>query len=158
MPVCDTLLRAAEHPAFYLPRWSQDILRELRSTLHRVGYSPAQADRRISAMEAAFEDAEVTGYECLAAGLTNRHVLAAAVRCGANAIVTHNVKHFGPESVKPYDIDVLTPDDFLVHQFHLDRDLLMEKLAAQTIARGLAMDAFLDRLERRLPATVNLPR
>ena len=59
MPLCDTLLRLAEDPAFYIPKWSNDIMRELRSTLQRFGYMPAQADRRITAMESAFEDANV---------------------------------------------------------------------------------------------------
>ena len=55
MPLCDTLLRLAEDPAFYIPKWSADIMRELRSTLQRMGYTPAQAERRIVAMESAFE-------------------------------------------------------------------------------------------------------
>lgn len=41
------------------------------------------------------------------------------------------MKHFRPESVTSYDLDVLTPDDFLVHQFHFNKELLREKLAAQ---------------------------
>ncbi len=90
---------------------NQCILRELRSTLQRMRYTPAQADRRITAMETAFAEAKVTGYECLLASMTNdpkdRHVLAAAVRCGAHAIVTDNVKHFPPESVAPYDIVII---------------------------------------------------
>lgn len=135
MPLCDTLLRLAEDPAFYIPKWSGDILRELRSTLQRMGYTTAQAGRRITAMESAFEDASVAGYEYLAASMRNnpkdRHVLAAAVRCGAHAIITDNVRHFPPSSVKPYDVDVLTPDAFLVHQFHLNSELLIEKLVAR---------------------------
>lgn len=162
MPLCDTLLRLAEDPAFYIPKWSDDILRELRSTLQRIGYSPAQAGRRIAAMEGAFEDAKVVGYECLVASMTNdpkdRHVLAAAVRCGAHAIVTDNVKHFPPESVKLYDLDVLTPDDFLLHQFHLNSELLMEKLAAQAIAREVSLGILLDRLECRAPNCTRLQR
>lgn len=162
MPLCDTLLRLAEDPAFYIPKWSNDILRELRSTLQRMGYLPAQADRRIAAMESAFEDANVTGYECLVGAMTNdpkdRHVLAAAVRCGAHAIVTHNVKHFRPETAKPYDLDILTPDDFLLHQFHFNDELLMEKLAAQAAARGITLDALLAKLERWAPAAIRLLR
>ena len=57
MPLCDTVLRLAEGPAFYIPKWSHDILRELRSTLQRMGYTEEQAARRITAMESAFEDA-----------------------------------------------------------------------------------------------------
>jgi predicted nucleic acid-binding protein len=162
MPLCDTLLRLAEDPAFYIPKWSDDILRELRSTLQRMGYTAAQAERRVTAMETAFEDAKVTGYECLATSMRNdkkdRHVLAAAVRCGAHAIITENVKHFPPESMTPYDLDVLTPDDFLVHQFHLNSELLMEKLAAQAVACGIAFDALLDRLDRRAPNCIKLLR
>ena len=38
MPLCDTLLRLAEEPAFYIPKWSDGILRELRSTLQLVAF------------------------------------------------------------------------------------------------------------------------
>ena len=159
MPLCDTLLRLAEDSRFYSPKWSDDILRELRSTLQRIGYTPAQADRR-TAMETAFEDANVTGYEFLVASMTNdpkdRHVLAVAVRCGAHAIVTENVKHFPPESVKPYDLEVLTPDGFLAHQFHLNQALFTEKVLAQAVARGVGMADLLARLSKWAPTTVAL--
>jgi len=88
----------------------------------------------------------------------DRHVLAAAVRCGAHAIITHNVRHFQPESAKLYGLDVLTPDDFLVHQFHLNDELLMEKLAAQAAARAITRDALLDKLQRSAPNCVKLVR
>lgn len=162
MPLCDTLLRLAEDPAFYIPKWSDDILRELRSTLLRMGYTPAQADRRITAMENAFEDANVSDYGSLSVSMTNdhkdRHVLAAAVRCGAHAIITDNLRHFPPASVRPYDVDVLTPDAFLVHQFHLNRELLAEKLTAQAAARGVALKSLLDRLQGRAPNCIKLLR
>lgn len=90
MPLCDLLLRLAEEPAFFIPRWSADILQELSSTLRKFGYSDQQAERRLIAMRSAFEDAEVTGYECLKGAMTNhpkdRHVLAAAVRCGIGPV------------------------------------------------------------------------
>lgn len=160
MPLCDTLLRLAEDPALYIPRWTDDILRELRSTLSRMGYSEAQAQRRITAMDTAFDDAKVTGYEDLVASMTNdpkdRHVLAAAVRCGAHAIITANVRHFPPASLAPYDISVITPDDFLIHQFHLNEELLREKLGAQASARGVGLAALLDRLQRHTPNCVKL--
>jgi hypothetical protein len=62
MPLCDTLLRLAEDPAFYMARWSGGILDELRRVLRRMEYSESQAGRRITAMQSAFEDACVTGY------------------------------------------------------------------------------------------------
>jgi len=160
MPLCDTLLRLAEDPAFYIPKWSDDILRELRSTLQRMGYTPTQAGRRITAMENAFEDAKVTGYECLIASMTNdpkdRHVSAAAVHCGARAIVTANVKHFPRESLKPFRIAVLSPDDFLVRQFHLNRELLAEKMVAQAAARGMSLADLLARLSKWAPSAARL--
>ena len=49
-------------------------------------------------MQEAFPDASVTGYQDLALAMKNheddRHVLAAAVRCGAHAIVTDNQSIF----------------------------------------------------------------
>jgi predicted nucleic acid-binding protein len=160
MPLCDTLLRLAEEPAFYIPRWSDDILRELRSTLVRMGYTAAQANRRITAMDTAFEDAKVTGYGRIVASMTNdpkdRHVLAAAVRSAAHAIVTDNVRHFQPRSVKPHNLDVLTPDEFLMQQFQLNEQLLREKIAAQAMARGVRIDELFVRLAKWAPATVRL--
>ena len=65
MPLADTLLRLAEKPAFYVPRWSGEILNEVANTLAKFGCSSEQIKRRIAAMEAAFEDALITGYEDL---------------------------------------------------------------------------------------------
>ena len=86
----------------------------------------------------------------------DRHVLAAAVRCAAHAIVTDNVRHFQPHSVKPYHLDVLTPDDLLVRQFHLNEELMRERLAAQSAARGVAIEQLLVRLAKWAPVTVRL--
>ena len=162
MPLCDTLLRLAEEPALYTPKWSADILRELRSTLQRMGYATAQADRRIAAMTSAFEDATVDEYEPLTGAMTNhpkdRHVLAAAVRCEAQVIITFNVKDFGPDSVKPHGLAVCTPDEFLVNQLRFGTTAILEKLEAQATARGLALDELFGRLERSVPTAVRILR
>jgi predicted nucleic acid-binding protein len=101
MPVMDTLLRLAEEPAFYVPKWSPGIIQELQRTLKdKFHYSPEQVRRKIEAMESAFPSALVTGHENLIDSMKNdpkdRHVLAAAVKCGSQAIVSDNVKHFPP--------------------------------------------------------------
>jgi hypothetical protein len=60
MPVADTLLRLAEEPAFYTPRWSVDILQEVEKTLQkRFHYTAEQIDRRMTAMRTAFPDATI---------------------------------------------------------------------------------------------------
>lgn len=50
----------------------------------------------------------------------DRHVLAAAIRGKADAIVTYNLRDFPAEALAEYDLDLLHPDDFLVQQFGLD--------------------------------------
>ena len=136
MPIADTLLRLAEEPAFYTPKWSPDILQELQKTLQdKFAYSQAQTDRRIESMKLTFPEAMVTGYDDLIASMKNdpkdRHVLAAAVKCGAHSIVSNNVKHFPRESLAPYELECLTADDFLRHQYHLDPDAFIEVLIKQ---------------------------
>jgi predicted nucleic acid-binding protein len=160
MPICDTLLRLAEEPAFYLPRWSRETLAEIHRNLQKWGYSSAQADRRIRAMQEMFEDAEVVGYEELLTSMTNhpddRHVLAAAVRSGAHAIVTDNIRHFPPESTQPYGIEVMTGDEFLTHQFHLDSDGVTAKLEAQAAKLKATIPQLLQRLGNSAPSFATL--
>jgi hypothetical protein len=160
MPLCDLLLRLAEEPAFFVPRWSADVLREVRSTLRKFGYSEGQAERRLIAMRSAFEDAEVSGYECLQSAMTNhpkdRHILAAAVRCGAHAICTDNKRDFPSESLSPYNLDCLTSDEFLVHQFHLAPELVLDKLEMQAKKRDISLAGLLMRLSCGAPKFAQL--
>jgi predicted nucleic acid-binding protein len=159
MPVCDTLLRLAEEPSFFIPKWSAHILLEVRSTLSKFGYSDPQVERRILAMTTAFEDAAVSGYEKLIPAMTNdegdRHVLAAAVRCNADAIVTSNKRDFPDDSVRPYGILVLSCDDFFVHQFDLDTAAVCEKVERQASARKEEISSLVQRLSVHTPGFAN---
>jgi predicted nucleic acid-binding protein len=120
--LCDTLLRLAEAEAFR-PLWSNDVMNELRRNLIKRDLPSALVDRRIGQMTRSFPDAMVTGYESLIDGMTNdpkdRHVLAAAVRAHAEVIVTFNLGDFPDPAIKPYDIVVVHPDDFLLDQLDL---------------------------------------
>jgi hypothetical protein len=74
----------------YLPRWSNEILDELRRTLlEKLGRSSEQVDHLLAELNQHFTDARVEGFETLVALMTNdlgdRHVTAAAVKCGAEA-------------------------------------------------------------------------
>ncbi len=136
MPVVDTLLRLAEEPAFYSPRWSEDILAEVAGVLgDKWKYPEASVKRRIQAMKDAFPEAIVIGYKDLIDSMRNdekdRHVLAAAVRCGAHAIVSDNEKHFPAEVLEPYEMECITADEFLEHQYHLNPDLFIGRLVEQ---------------------------
>ena len=135
----DTLLRLAETPRLYLPRWSTDILNETTRTLkNKLGKTDAQAAHLREQLQLAFPEALVNGYKEIESGLTNhlkdRHVLAAAIRSGAQAIVTFNLKHFPPEALKGFELEAVHPDEFLVNQFHLDDALVTKKLAEQARA------------------------
>ena len=74
-------------------------------------------------MTRSFPGADVTGYESMIGGMTNdpkdRHVLAAAVRADAEAIVTFNLKDFPEAALEPYGITPIHPDDFLLDQLDL---------------------------------------
>jgi predicted nucleic acid-binding protein len=158
MPVADTLLRLAEEPAFYIPRWSPGIFEELRRTLQeKFRYSQTQVDRRIRAMESMFPDAMVTGYDNLIASMTNdpkdRHVLAAAVKCGAQSIISNNARHFPQESLAPYGLQCLTADDFLKHQYHLNPDAFISVLTEQAGDIGWTL---LQLLSRHVPSLSKL--
>jgi predicted nucleic acid-binding protein len=135
MPLCDTLLRLAEDPAFYRPLWSQEILREVGVVLEKLGYSQPQRERRLAMMQRAFPEALVKippnleSFNCPDQG--DRHILAAAVCGQANAIVTRNTKHFPVQCLEQYGLLCQTPDDFLVNQFHLNPPLIIDKLDQQ---------------------------
>ncbi|AGY56406.1 hypothetical protein GKIL_0159 [Gloeobacter kilaueensis JS1] len=47
-------------------------------------------------------------------------MLAAAIRCNADVIVTFNLKDFPEESLTPHGIEAEHPDDFLCYLLDLD--------------------------------------
>ncbi|MGW7708554.1 PIN domain-containing protein [Streptomyces sp. NPDC054771] len=117
----DTMLCLAE-AELYEPLWSTDILDELtRNVGERVG--APKAEGIVEAMAGTFPDSLVSGYEALIPAMVNdpkdRHVLAAAVRGQAHALVTLNVKDFPADASDPYEIEVMRPDDFLLDMLDL---------------------------------------
>lgn len=162
MPLCDTLLRLAEHPAFYRPLWSEEILREVGKVLDKLGYNPDQRERRFKAMRRAFPEAMVKlpkkldSFDC--PDKDDRHVLAAAVVGQANTIVTNNIKHFPEECLEQYGLLCQTPDDFLIHQFHFNPPLVIDKLDQQAaVIRQTRID-LAGKLERITPLFADLVR
>ena len=96
MPLADTLLRLAAGPRLFGPKWTDHIMSEVARNLQsRFGLTNEKAARRESEIRRHFPEAWVEGYEELIPSLTNhekdRHVLAAAIRFGAEIIVTYNL-------------------------------------------------------------------
>lgn len=161
MPVADTLLRLAEEPAFYLPRWSDDILSELRRTLGGpFRFEPAQVERRVERMSSAFPEAMVTGYGLLIEHLKcdpkDRHVLACAIRAGAHAIISDNKRHFPEEALEPFGIDCLTAGEFLLQQYHLNEDRMISILRSQAAKVNRSVSELLLRLPRELRTVIRI--
>lgn len=109
-------------------RWTDLIHDEwVRNLLkNRPELDPANLQRTVACMNAAVPDALVTGHEALIEGLTlpdpdDRHVLAAAIRCGASVIVTFNERDFPEDRLAPFGIEVQHPDEFIDNLFDLDQ-------------------------------------
>jgi predicted nucleic acid-binding protein len=162
--LCDLLLRIAEDPAMYKPRWSQGILEEIQRNLMgpRFNLSAEKAHYRIACMESAFPEALITGYEPLIEIMPNnhkdRHVLAAAVYGRVDAVITVDKTGFPDEHLQQFGIERLTPDEFLVHQWHLDPLLVRCRLLAQVADYKKSLDVHLNLLVRMTPKFVALVR
>ena len=158
----DTPLRIAEPPRLYLPRWSEDIMVETTRTLEtKLGVTQEQTAHLVGELRKHFEDAWVEGYERLIPTMANhpkdRHVLAAAVRCGAQTIVTLNLKDFPEHALSPWDIIAQSPNEFLVHQYHLAPEVVAQKLHEQAIRHG-GMERLLHLHNKLAPEFVALIR
>ncbi len=141
--LCDTLLRLAEEPAMYRPLWSEQILAEMIKALRtKLRRSAADTTYRRQQIVDSFPEAMVKvppdllkAVECIP-DPNDRHVLAAAVRAHADTIVTQNTKHFPNECLELFGVLCQNADDFLVHQYHLCPQLVLDKLDDQGIGIG----------------------
>lgn len=163
MPVADTLLRLAEPPALYEPRWTDEILAEMTRTLViKFGKARDKALYRETAMRDFFRDSLVKDYEPLIERMTNhpkdRHVLAAAVACRADYLVTFNLKHFPPRYVGAHELTVIGPSTFLKQLAATNPAIVEERLCDQAKAIGVSLDELLNRLAGLVPGFVSLFR
>ena len=119
-PLRDLLIRLAV-TGLVRARWTETILDEcFRNVLaNRPDLQPEALTRTRTLMGQAVPDCLVTAYESLIDGLElpdpdDRHVLAAAIRAAAQAIVTTNLGDFPSEKLVPYSIEAVHPDDFVL--------------------------------------------
>ncbi len=119
-PLRDLFIRLAQ-AGLVRARWTETIHEEwMRNVLKdNPRLSAERLARTRTLMNEAVRDCLVTGYEDLIASLSlpdpdDRHVLAAAIRAGADIIVTYNLTDFPAETLARFDIEALHPDDFLV--------------------------------------------
>ena len=88
-------------------------------------------------MEEAFPEAMVRvplelvrAIECIP-DKNDRHVVAAAIMARADMIVTQNTKHFPQDCLERFGVHSQTPDDFLIRQYKMDPQLVLDKLDDQ---------------------------
>ncbi len=120
----DVLLRFCQ-AGLFRARWSGEILDEwTRNLLAQKPHLAESIQSQLKAMQEAFPEALVTGYEPLIEALVlpdpdDRHVLAAAIRCGAQHIVTENLADFPDHALKAFSIRAIDADEFLSRTFDL---------------------------------------
>lgn len=139
-PLRDLLLRAAM-TSVVRARWSEAILDECFCSIleQRPDLSESALQRTRELMTRAIPDCVVEDYQDLMDGLAlpdpdDRHVLAAAIRAGAQAIVTFNLKDFPAPALSKYGIEALHPDDFLLDLIDLAPGALCAAIVQQASA------------------------
>lgn len=147
-------------------RWSNQIHDEWMRNLLRN--NPTLTDEKLirirNLMNAHVPDCLVENYEPLIEGLNlpdpnDRHVLAAAIKGQAEAIITFNLKDFPQEYLGTFDISAIHPDEFLSDMFELNPSHCIK--AAQQHRQSLKnpsmnVDEFLGCLQKqKLPTFIS---
>jgi predicted nucleic acid-binding protein len=156
-PLRDVLLSLALQGLFQA-KWSETINDEwMRNVLsNRPDLNASQISRTCEQMVIAIPDGLVTEYEHYIQSVTlpddnDRHVVACAIAGRANAIVTFNLRDFPESELKKHQLEAIHPDDFVVHQFHLDQTaflVALKRMRARLRNPQYTVEQFLDRLER----------
>lgn len=156
-PMRDLLIRLARTRRFRA-RWTNDIHEEWIAALlrERTDIEREQLERTAALMNKAVPGALVTGHETLIRGLelpdpNDRHVLAAAIRCGAAAIITTNLKDFPKEQLDKFETLAIHPDDFIMDLADLESELLeiaVKEQRASLANPPVGAEEFVENLER----------
>jgi hypothetical protein len=133
----DLLLRLAQ-TGVVRARWTEDILDETfrNIAVDRPDIPPERLTRTRNLMRSVIDDCLVSGHEGLADHLAlpdpdDRHVVAAALRCSAQTIVTVNLKDFPADLLAPLDIEAQHPDTFVLDLLDLAPGLVLSVIKAQ---------------------------
>ena len=139
-PLRDLLVRAAI-AGLVRAHWSNQIHDEWTRNLlaNRPELATTSIERCRRLMDAHVSDALVIGYEDRIPALElpdpdDRHVLAAAVHCGATVIVTFNLADFPPEKLAPLAVEAMHPDEFVLRLLEREPHIFCEAVRQQRLA------------------------
>lgn len=165
-PLRDLMVRLAQTRRFRA-RWTERIHQEWVNALlqKQPQLDPGRIKRTVQLINQAVPDCLITGHEHLIEELDlpdpdDRHVLAAAIRAGAQAIVTLNLKHFPQSTLDGFEIFARHPDDFVLDLADLEPGVVIAVAKQQRAAHRhppFTPEAFVDCLRRQgLPGVAAL--
>lgn len=126
------LLLTLAEAEFFRVRWSEKVLEETERAITRlmderdIADSKTRAAQSVASMRAAFPEALVEDFglfEATTYGLPDRndeHVLAAAIKTQAQALVTENLSDFPASVLSPLAIEARSADDFIADTIALE--------------------------------------
>lgn len=167
-PLRDLLMRLALSDRFRA-RWSNTIHDEwIRNLLKkRPELDPQALERTRELMNTKVRDSLVERFEHLIPAVElpdpdDRHVVAAAMHCGAEIIVTFNLRDFPASALERYNLEAQHPDDFIVDLLDLHPASVLRAVAEQRTSLKKppkTADEFLDiLLKQGLTQTVSMLR
>jgi predicted nucleic acid-binding protein len=154
----DLLIRIAQLPHLVQAKWTDKILDEALDAVRKnlPDITPEKTTRLRELMNQAVRDCLVEGYEPLIEALElpdpdDRHVLAAAIKAGAQVIVTRNLKDFPKGKLAPWNIKAKSPDDFVNDQIGIDAQAIwacVQQIVDSRTKRPVTVEDVLGELER----------
>lgn len=161
-PLRDLLLEIA-FSDLVTAKWTDAIHDEwIRNLLINRPELEGKLTKTRALMNQAVPDALVENYEHLTRGLNlpdenDKHVLAAAIKCSAQRIVTFNLKDFPPEILESYAMKAMHPDEFIEHQLDLSQDAVLacvKRIRSRLQNPKVSSQAYLETLaSQQLPVT-----
>jgi predicted nucleic acid-binding protein len=152
----DLLVRIAQ-TGLVQAKWTDRILDEAMAAVQksRPDVSPDRLARTRELMIEAVPDCIISGHESLIEAIhlrdpKDRHVLAAAIKSGAQVIVTAD-KDFTADDLAPWDIEAKHPDDFVLDQIDINDRVVwgcVQQIANSRKQRPETVEDVLGQLER----------
>ena len=138
-------------------KWTDEIHDEwIRNLSRDKGSAVERLTRTRRLMDGAVLDCLVTGYQPRIPNLTlpdpnDRHVLAAAIECAADVIVTKNLDDFPQAYLNQFGVEATHPDEFVLTLLENEPDAVLKILREQRAAYrdpALSADEFVAALAK----------